>query len=1076
MANRYWVGNGGDWQDTAHWSTSSGGAGGAAEPTSADNVYFDANSFSSAGQHITFNDTFHFGACKDLDFTGVTNDPGFSYGYAYYPLNVYGSLKLTTGMHIQSGISFTFRATTAGQTITTAGRSNINYCIFYGAGGGWTLQDNSTLNYVVLLEGSLDTNNKTIVSIYWNISGIFVDHPTPTTRALTLGSSVMTIGSGNYDGSLQAQIIWDASNTTGLTFNAGTSIIGLEGASVSNVSAFLGGGLTYYDVDWVTAYNLKVTGANTFHNFTMLGGSSECIVQFPAGVTQTMTLFSTVGGSATDRPLICSSTIFSAATISAATVTMSYADFRDITGSGAGTWSGTAIGNRLGNSGITFTTPVTRYLLGGGSLVWESTGSWSASSGGASGASVPLPQDNVRLDANTTASSLTAGKRMMCTNFDCTGLSGSITITPLYQGGGGIDVINPNFEVLGSMILTANVTMNSTTGFGEKRLAVTFRSRSTGKSIDMQGATMQGDFIWFDVYGLGGGWTLGSNFSLDISYGVAGGYSFGIFAGAFNTNGYEFRGPLGFGGFNMTGDFTRSLTLGSSAVYLVDGIVISGTNYSVNAGTSHVHSMHDRQTFSMAPGLGITWYDVTLTNNQLIEIGGNTYHNLNMTNPFPPYSYNQIIYLDAAHTTTVTGLLTITGTDHLFRTFILPLDYTSGFGLGCYGLPATISAASVSLAYCDFQDTHGTGAAAPFACASVGDMKGNSGISFDAPGTRYWVGNGGNWSDNASHWSTSSGGSPGAPIPIAQDTVVFDANSFSSSGQTVTVDGGFNWGPMDWTGALHTPTFHPGSNGFIDITGSYGNMTFISSMVITPSSTLFIGGRTSGENSVRTNGCFPPFTWVQGGLTLLDDWTGAIRFGAYESVQLIYGTLTTNNHNMNLGALIYDNFAAHSNGVFALGISTILIMFQLKTNEDSTFAGRCSFTGDYTIKFADPFDNYNYWGINLDTIAHDLSLNDVLFDYNGLTSTDYFPEIHMGSDHSLTMNSLTVLSDTPHTELDWDGFDRTVPRNFTVGTITVNGTLSNPIVLTGYGDEWNITATNVHVSYVDLSDSYALGV
>jgi len=46
MANRYWVGGTGTWDSssTANWSGTSGGLGGASVPTSADDVYFDANS------------------------------------------------------------------------------------------------------------------------------------------------------------------------------------------------------------------------------------------------------------------------------------------------------------------------------------------------------------------------------------------------------------------------------------------------------------------------------------------------------------------------------------------------------------------------------------------------------------------------------------------------------------------------------------------------------------------------------------------------------------------------------------------------------------------------------------------------------------------------------------------------------------------------------------------------------------------------------------------------------------------------------------------------------------------------
>ena len=44
MPDRYWVGGTGNWNDTAHWSTTSGGAGGATVPADGDTVIIDNNS------------------------------------------------------------------------------------------------------------------------------------------------------------------------------------------------------------------------------------------------------------------------------------------------------------------------------------------------------------------------------------------------------------------------------------------------------------------------------------------------------------------------------------------------------------------------------------------------------------------------------------------------------------------------------------------------------------------------------------------------------------------------------------------------------------------------------------------------------------------------------------------------------------------------------------------------------------------------------------------------------------------------------------------------------------------------
>jgi len=48
IASRYWVGGSGNWSDTAHWSETSGGSGGASVPTNTDDAIVDANSGSAA--------------------------------------------------------------------------------------------------------------------------------------------------------------------------------------------------------------------------------------------------------------------------------------------------------------------------------------------------------------------------------------------------------------------------------------------------------------------------------------------------------------------------------------------------------------------------------------------------------------------------------------------------------------------------------------------------------------------------------------------------------------------------------------------------------------------------------------------------------------------------------------------------------------------------------------------------------------------------------------------------------------------------------------------------------------------
>lgn len=63
VLTRYWINDTGSWDSTYHWSFESGGASGAPVPTSANNITFDSNSFSSNGKVVTLPTTGSFNEC-----------------------------------------------------------------------------------------------------------------------------------------------------------------------------------------------------------------------------------------------------------------------------------------------------------------------------------------------------------------------------------------------------------------------------------------------------------------------------------------------------------------------------------------------------------------------------------------------------------------------------------------------------------------------------------------------------------------------------------------------------------------------------------------------------------------------------------------------------------------------------------------------------------------------------------------------------------------------------------------------------------------------------------------------------
>src|SRR6202050_3811243 len=75
--DRYWVGGSGTWSNTAHWSSTSGGSGGASLPDSQTSCFFDVNSFSGASQTVALDTD---GVCWNVNWTGAAHNPTFNFG------------------------------------------------------------------------------------------------------------------------------------------------------------------------------------------------------------------------------------------------------------------------------------------------------------------------------------------------------------------------------------------------------------------------------------------------------------------------------------------------------------------------------------------------------------------------------------------------------------------------------------------------------------------------------------------------------------------------------------------------------------------------------------------------------------------------------------------------------------------------------------------------------------------------------------------------------------------------------------------------------------------------------------
>lgn len=202
MADRYWVGGTNSWNGTAgsKWATTSGGAGGAAEPTSADDVYFDVN---SGAVTVTVNTVTP--NCRSLSFTSPSGafTGTFTGGTN---INIYGSFTLVSGMTYTSVGTLQFVSTSAGNTITSAGKT-LASLTFDGIGGTWILQDNLTANSAYptnLINGALDLNNKTL-SIGFIVSN------NANVRSIAFGTGKIILTNNNT-------VIWGFQNATNFTY------------------------------------------------------------------------------------------------------------------------------------------------------------------------------------------------------------------------------------------------------------------------------------------------------------------------------------------------------------------------------------------------------------------------------------------------------------------------------------------------------------------------------------------------------------------------------------------------------------------------------------------------------------------------------------------------------------------------------------------------------------------------------------------------------------------------------------------------------------------------------------------
>ncbi len=404
----YWVAGPGDWNDRSHWSTSSGGTGGACVPYIGDDVIFDGNSgLSTTGTITTSSSSF----CRNMTWTNVGNVTFTESGtYRFY---LYGSLIMDPSVTMNALIEMPGNANAS---ITTNGSTS---------GGIQFIIDKTNAAVVTFTD---DWNNPAGGSIVQRRGG--------------LNLSGRTINLAFYSGNINSTRAVDISNAT-LNFTQYWDYRGTGKSLVSSGShitapAMVADGLSYPWVDATGLGGTSITGAS-FGQLTFTDPSATSNVALGANNTIRRLEFKgrgalTGGGNSIDTLLLAGSRNYTfagtntinkylkaqsspcaglseikgnpAGTLSFASgaiADISNVYLQNITGTGPITpiaFSGADAG---GNTGWTINVAAgsPRYWVGGGGD-WNDPAHWSATSGGTPGsACVPTVYDNVYFDAGS---------------------------------------------------------------------------------------------------------------------------------------------------------------------------------------------------------------------------------------------------------------------------------------------------------------------------------------------------------------------------------------------------------------------------------------------------------------------------------------------------------------------------------------------------------------------------------------------------------------------------------------------------------------------------------------------------
>lgn len=486
----YWVGGAGDWNDNTHWSTTSGGPGGACIPFINDNVVFNgASGFSAASRIVTTSGNSY---CKDMTWSGVAGSPIFNESGSFN-MQVYGSLVMDPTVTMNTALDMRGEQN-ATVTSNGAGLGTIHIVVRkYLAGTPLTVKFTddwiNATGTIGLVRGTLDISN-----LHMDFGGVTAAGS--LSRAINMQNSIIIANSWFYYGS---NFSLNAANSfLRVTANIATRSsvyndveIGASNGDNIDVATTTFGRLTMTSTS--LSGSTKISGSNTIRRLEFMGRG---MIRYTGNNIDSLILAPSRNFFFLDAPNTTINKYFKAqhpsctglgeirsgnAAISNITfgpnavVEIDNVYLENITASGGGgsltlpiPFSGADAG---GNTGWTINSSATgaRYWVGG-SGDWNDAMHWSNTSGGAGGACIPTTSNDVFFDAN---SGFTAASKTVTIsvgnayfhNMDWTGAANNPILdknnTWVAECWGGL-VLNPNSFINGQlrMMGAENVTIS----------------------------------------------------------------------------------------------------------------------------------------------------------------------------------------------------------------------------------------------------------------------------------------------------------------------------------------------------------------------------------------------------------------------------------------------------------------------------------------------------------------------------------------------------------------------------------------------------------------------------------------